>query len=61
MESSFNNGNPSKDSEQICTMHTKSGNIEISMSSETDEIIKELFESFLQRYQEGLEKSMKGK
>ena len=27
---------------------------------ETDEIIKELFESLLQRYQEGLEESMKG-
>ena len=30
------------------------------MSDETDEIIKELFESFLQRYQERLEESMKG-
>ena len=30
------------------------------MGDETDEIIKELFESFLQRYQEGLEESMKG-
>ena len=30
------------------------------MGSETDEIIKELFKSFLQKYQEGLEESMKG-
>ena len=30
------------------------------MGSETNEIIKELFESLLQRYQEGLEKSMEG-
>ena len=30
------------------------------MGNETDEIIKELFESLLQRYQEGLEESMKG-
>ena len=30
------------------------------MSSETDEIIEELFKSLLQRYQEGLEESMKG-
>ena len=29
------------------------------MGSETDEIVKQLFESLLQRYQEGLEKSMK--
>ena len=30
------------------------------MGSKTDEIIEELFESLLQRYQEGLEKSMRG-
>ena len=41
-------------------MHTKSGNIEIMMGSETDEIIEDLFKSLLQKYQEGLEESMKG-
>ena len=30
----------SKDSEETCTMHTKSHNIEIMMGNETDEIIK---------------------
>ena len=30
------------------------------IGSETDEIIEELFKSLLQRYQEGLEESMKG-
>ena len=30
------------------------------MGSETDEIIEELFKSFLQKYQEGLEESMRG-
>ena len=30
------------------------------MGSETGEIIEELFETILQRYQEGLEESMKG-
>ena len=30
------------------------------MGSETGEIIEELFETVLQRYQEGLEESMKG-
>ena len=49
-----------KDYSETRTMHTKSDNIEILMSSETDEIIKELFKSLLQRYQEGLEESMKG-
>ena len=36
-------------------MDLKSDNIEIMMGSETDDIIKELFESFLKRYQEKLE------
>ena len=30
------------------------------MGSETDDIIEELFKSFLQKYQEGLEKSVRG-
>ena len=50
----------SKDSNGTHTMHAKSNNIEIMMGSETDEIIKELFKSFLQRYQEELEESMRG-
>ena len=41
---------------EICTMDSKSDNIEIMMGSETDDIIKELFKSFLQRHQEHLEK-----
>ena len=41
-------------------MHTKSDNIEIMMGSETDEIVKELFKSLLQKYQEGSGESMKG-
>ena len=50
----------SKDSDETRTIHTKSNNEEIMMGSETDEIIKELFKSVLQRYQEGLEESMRG-
>ena len=38
------------DSEEIFTMHSKSDNIEIMMGSETDEIIGNLFDFFLQRY-----------
>ena len=50
----------SKDSDETQTMHTKSNNAEIMVGSETNEIIKDLFESFLQKYQEGLEESMRG-
>ena len=41
-------------------MHTKSINEEFMNGSDTDEIIKELFISFLQRYQENLQEKMKG-
>ena len=41
-------------------MHTKSNNVEITMGSLTYEIIKELFKSILQRYQEVLEELMRG-
>ena len=41
-------------------MYTKSDNIEIMIGNETDEIIKNRFESLFQKYQEGLEKSIKG-
>ena len=37
----------SEDSDEICTMHAKSNNIEIMMGDETDYIIKELFEYLL--------------
>ena len=50
----------SKDSSETRTMHTKSNNIEIMTDNETDEIIRELSESLLQRYQERLEESMRG-
>ena len=49
-----------KDSEETCTMHTEKRNIEIMMGNESDEIIEELCESLLQKYQEGLEESMRG-
>ena len=40
-------------------MHAKSHNVEIVMGNETDEIIEELFESFLQKYRERLEEKMR--
>ena len=40
-------------------MHTRSDNEEFMNGSDTDEIIKGLFESFLQKYEENLEEKMK--
>ena len=50
----------SKDYNGTCTMHTASDSIEIMKGNEINEIIKNLFESFLRKYQERLEKFMKG-
>ena len=41
-------------------MHAKSDNKEIMIGSDTKEVIRELFKSFLQRYQEGLQEKMRG-
>ena len=55
MENSVNNANQFyfayKDSEETRAMYTKSRNIEITKGDETDQIIKELFESLLQNFQ----------
>ena len=50
----------SKDSKETRTMYSKSDSIEIMMVDETEKIIEELFDSFLQRYQKNLEESMRG-
>ena len=50
----------SKDNDKECVMHSNSDNIEIMTYDKVDEVIKELFESTLYRYQTGLEESMKG-
>ena len=49
----------SKDFFETHSMLTKSDKIEIMMGSETNYIIEELCESFLQKYQEGLGESMR--
>ena len=41
-------------------VHAKSDNVEIILGSKANEIIEELLRSFLQRYQEELEESMRG-
>ena len=47
-----------KDSEETCTMHTRSANIKIMMGSETNNIVKEVCKS-LQKYLERPEESMR--
>ena len=42
------------------TTRTKSDNINVMMGSEIYEVIEELSKCLLQRYQEGIEKSMRG-
>ena len=46
-------------SDETRVMHTKSINEEFMNGSDTDEIIKELFRSLLQRYQENLQEKIK--
>ena len=48
------------DSDETRIMHTKSDNTEIMIGSDTNDVIKELFKSFLQRYQESLQEKMRG-
>ena len=57
-EINFNSSKPDSDETRI--MHTKSNNIEITIGSDTDEVIENLFRSFLQSYQENLEEKMRG-
>ena len=48
------------DKNEIQVMHTKSDNIEIMNGTDTSDAINELIDSFMKRYQEGLETEMKG-
>ena len=41
-------------------MHTRSDNIEIMIGKDNDEIIKDLFKSFLQKCEENLPNKMTG-
>ena len=47
-------------SDETRVMHTRSVNEEFTNDSDTDEIIKELFKSLLQRYQENLQEKLRG-
>ena len=50
----------SKDTDEECVMHSKSDNTETMINDNADEVIEELFKSFLSRYQIGLETSIQG-
>ena len=48
------------DSDETRIMYTKSENVETGIGDDTNDVIKELFKSFLQRYQESLQEKMRG-
>ena len=64
MESAINNRlnfislKPGSDETRI--MYTRSGNIEIMFGDDNDDIIEQLFESLLQKYEENLQNKMRG-
>ena len=41
-------------------MHTRSDNIEIMIGDDNDDIIEEIFKSFIQKYEENLQNKMRG-
>ena len=50
-----------KDNDEECKMHSKSNDINITINDKANEIIEELFESLLSRYQIGLETPVRGR
>ena len=48
------------DKNETQVMHTKSDNIKIMNGTDTSDAINELIDSFMKRYQEGLETKMRG-
>ena len=52
-----NNFISSIDNDEECVMHSKSDNIDIMINDETDAIIKELFDSLKNRYQNRKQKT----
>ena len=49
-----------KDSNEVRTMYTKSYNVDIMTGVDTNDVVEELFKSTLERYQTGLQESMRG-
>ena len=50
----------SKDNNEKYVMHSKSDNKEIMINDKADKVIKKLYKSLLNRYQNNLEKLLKG-
>ena len=50
----------SKDTNETRVMHSKTDNIEIRIGNKTHEIMQKVVDSLLQKYQKGLEESIKG-
>ena len=47
-------------SDETRIMHTRSDNIEIKIGDDNDDIIEEIFKSFIQNYEENLQNKMRG-
>ena len=47
-------------SDETRIMHTRSDNIEVMIGDDNDDIIEELFKSFIQKYEENLQNKMRG-
>ena len=47
-------------SHETCIMYTRSNNIEIMFGGDNDDIIEQLFESLLKKYEENLQNKMRG-
>ena len=47
-------------SDETRIMHSRSDNIEITIDDDNDDIIEELFKSFVQKYEENLQNKMRG-
>ena len=47
-------------SDETRIMHARSDNIEITIGKDNDDIIEELFKSFIQKYEENLQNRMRG-
>ena len=50
-----------KNSNEVRTMYTKSDNADIMTGVDTNDVVEELFKSTLERYQTGLQESMRGR
>ena len=50
-----------KNSDEVRTMYTKSDNVDIITGVDTNDVVQEILKSTLERYQTGLQESMRGR